>query len=114
VAPVKIVLVDLPRTLQEILLGVLRELPDLDIVDEVDTTECPDFLILGADGPELRGRYRKILFKCPATRVIAISPTGAQGFLHELRPLVTPLGQLTPEGIVELIRELSDPGSPYG
>jgi hypothetical protein len=109
-APVKIVLLELPDMLREPLLETLGNQPDLIVAGELDPSQCPDFLILGADDAELPKPYLEVLVACPATRVIVMTREGQHGFLHELRPHATPIGELTPAQILETIRTLSSSG----
>jgi hypothetical protein len=106
-APLKIVLIELPGMLRELLLEALSNQPDLVVVDELDTSDCPDFLIVEADDGEPTEPYLEVLLACPALRVIAITREGMHGFLHELQPHATRLGELTPAEIPETIRAIS-------
>jgi hypothetical protein len=101
---VKVVLLELPEMLRELLLETLRNEPDLIVSGELDPSRCPDFLILGADDGELPEPYLEVLRACPAMRVIVMAREGTEGFLHELRPHATPLGELTPAQILETVR----------
>jgi hypothetical protein len=106
-APVKIVLIELPGLLREILFETLSNQRDLVVLDELDMSQCPDFVILGADDGALREPYLEVLLACPGIRVIVMARGGTQGFLHELRPHATPLGDLSAAQILETIRTLS-------
>jgi hypothetical protein len=51
--------------------------------------------------------YEPLLYGRPCLKVLAITADGREGFLHKLRPEVIPLGELSPDVIVEAIRGAS-------
>jgi DNA-binding NarL/FixJ family response regulator len=111
VEPSRIVLVDMPRILREIIERAVADEPDMEIVDSeagnmplreaIEASE-PDFVIAGADYDF--GEVARVLDERPRLRVLAVAGDGREAFLYELRPTRTPLGEVSPRTIVEAIR----------
>jgi DNA-binding NarL/FixJ family response regulator len=53
------------------------------------------------------GHYLDLLREYPRTRVLAIATSGRRAFIHELRPCVTEISELSPESLLAALR----PGS---
>lgn len=111
VEPSRIVLVDLPRMLREIVEQAVMAEPDMVIVRDPGENHSlsatvgrtgADFVILGRDGEldEVDG----LLETHPHLRVLAVAGDGREAFLYELRPTRTPLGEISPRTIVDAIR----------
>jgi chemotaxis response regulator CheB len=111
VEPSRIVLVDMPRILREIIERAVADEPDMEIVDSeagnmplreaIEASE-PDFVIAGADYDF--GEVARVLDERPRLRVLAVAGDGREAFLYELRPTRTPLGEVSPRTIVDAIR----------
>jgi DNA-binding NarL/FixJ family response regulator len=111
VQPSRIVLVDMPRLLREIIVQAVGDEPDLEIVpfeahgaalrQTVESSRA-DFVIAGADY-EFR-EVAQVLEERPRLRILAVAGQGREAFLYELRPTRTPLGEVSPRTIVEAIR----------
>jgi hypothetical protein len=109
--PSRIVLVDLPRILRDIIGGAVGEEPDMQVVGQlpadasvrlaVDEREA-DFVIVGSgyDFDEIS----EMLAQRPRLRVLEVAGDGRESFLYNLRPARTPLGELSPQTIVDAIR----------
>jgi chemotaxis response regulator CheB len=116
VAPIRILLVALPRLMRDIVEAQLLGEPDMAVVGVACTTDelareihdsAPDFVLMGA----ARGRSLEPLFEeRPAMRVLAIEPRNADADLYELRPHRVHLGQVSAREIVTAIRAAA--GSP--
>jgi DNA-binding NarL/FixJ family response regulator len=111
VEPSKIVLVDLPRITREIIEQAVGAEPDMVIVDGLaggaslpDAVQRrePDFVISGRDYEF--AEVCAILDERPRLRVLAVLEDGREATLYELRPTRTPLGEVSPQTIVEAIR----------
>jgi hypothetical protein len=116
VEPSKIVLFDLPRITREIIEQAVGAEPDMVIVDgfaadasladasladAVGRSE-PDFVISGRDYEF--AEVCAVLDERPRLRVLTVVEDGREATLYELRPTRTPLGEVSPQTIVEAIR----------
>ena len=106
----RIVLVNLPRMLREIIEDVVAAAPDLDVVETLDKPTGliavvdgakADFLIAGDDALEDVG---VLLRERPRLKVLAVAGDGRQTFLYELRPQEVSLGEVSPQNLLEAIR----------
>jgi DNA-binding NarL/FixJ family response regulator len=109
VPPTRIVLVDMPRVLRDIVVAALVDEPDLEIVGgqggtlgQTVASSQADFVIAGADYDF--AEVARVLDERPRLRVLAVAGHGREAFLYELRPTRTPLGEVSPRAIVEAIR----------
>lgn len=109
--PSKIVLVDLPRITREIVEQAVGAEPDMVIVDGFDAPASlldavergePDFVISGRDYEF--AEVCAVLDERPHLHVLAVVDDGREATLYELRPTRTPLGEVSPQTIVEAIR----------
>jgi hypothetical protein len=97
----------MPRLLHDLVKETVEAQPDLELVGEIDEPaldDCPDFLVVGVEAEELPGAYRELLLTCPRMQVVAVTEEARQGFLHELRPHVAPLGEISPAVLLETMR----------
>ncbi len=109
---IRVVLVDMPRMLQDIVRKILSAEPDMQIqaatVAEREIASSPevrdaDVVILAE--PEARtDEYAAVLFAHPRLRLVAISDDGRRACLYELRPQRTPLGEMSPGALVQAVR----------
>src|SRR2546422_828600 len=63
-----------------------------------------DVVVLGLPDEELPSEYAGLLSTRPQTRLLGVSGDGRRAFLYELRPYRTPLGEVSPQGLVQAIR----------
>ena len=86
---------------------VLVEAPDhLELREAVERTEA-EFVIVGAERLAA-GEVSGLREARPAVKVLALGANGRGGVLYELRPDRVPLGNLSAEGLVDLIRALRE------
>ncbi len=109
--PSRIVLVDLPRILRDIIGDAVDEEPDMEVVGQlpadaslrrvVEQQEA-DFVIAGTEyGFD---EISEVLVQHPRLQVLEVAGDGRESFLYHLRPARTPLGELSPRTIVDAIR----------
>lgn len=108
----RIVLVNLPRMLREIIEEIVSHEHDMEVVGEfsktvglleaVDSTDA-DFLITGTGDSELVG-VGQLLRERPRIKVLAVGADGRQTCLYELRPQKVRLGEISPQTLLEAIR----------
>jgi hypothetical protein len=112
----QIVLLKMPQLQCEILHHRLSAEPDFDVVraangldlsQAVERTRA-EFVIVSAGRFET-GEVTVLHETHPAVKVLAVSATGRQGLLYELRPHRVPLGDLSSDGLVNAIRTLRRP-----
>jgi DNA-binding NarL/FixJ family response regulator len=98
--------------LREILLGSVDSADDLEIVGDVPVSALvkriarrpeADVVVMGDDNPALALR---LLEQRPRLKVLAVGGDGADARLYELRPKRVLLGDVSPQALVEAIREV--------
>jgi DNA-binding NarL/FixJ family response regulator len=107
-----VVLVDMPRMLRQILrtsvqahpdFSVLAELPDAEHLADVAAETDTRFVITDAATATREGVERLLALR-PQIRVLGIERDGRETFLYELRPQRIPLGEVSSETLVDVMR----------
>lgn len=109
----RIVLVDMPPLLREIVRDTLAREPDLDVVAEhdpdVDVRSAVgetdvDFVIVGAEATTARMGVASVVGAQRGIRAIEVQSDGKESVLYELRPHRVSLGEMSPETLLRTIR----------
>ena len=112
---IRVLLVDMPRMMREIVATVVGTEPDLELVGELDGPEAlpagtrrtrPDLVIAGAN-PALARLSRQLLGDYPRLRILEVDVEGRRGYLYELSPRRKKLGELSPKSLLAVAREKS-------
>ncbi len=98
--------------LADIVQRVLSSQADLEVVGVVDrgTLEGavdrkePEVVIVGLQADEGPRRYDAVLCARPRLKLLALSGDGREGVLYELRPHAEPLGEISPQRLIDAIR----------
>jgi len=110
---VRVVLAGLPRMLAEIVRRVLGEAPDLEVIDMsvnsdnlADSLEYheADVLVTGLRPDQSIDQFASLLRAHPSLRIFALEGDGRRAVLYELQPHTVPLGDVSPEGLIDAIR----------
>jgi chemotaxis response regulator CheB len=110
---IRVLLVEMPRMLGDIVTRVIRAQPDMLVVGGLqDRTELtneaarfgPDVIVLGTADAELPTECLQVLQANPGVRVLVVAGEGRRGFLWELRPQRQSLGEVSPDALVDVIR----------
>jgi DNA-binding NarL/FixJ family response regulator len=105
----RILLVDMPQLLREIIRSVVVAEADLELVAEVDDAgsleealprHAPDVVI----GHSTRRDIERLLGDRPRLKVLQVDDTGRSAILYELRPQRTALGEISPACLLRAIR----------
>jgi DNA-binding NarL/FixJ family response regulator len=108
----RIVLVDMPPLLREIVRGALAREPDLDVVAEHDANadlraavedDGADFLIVGSEATA-EAAVHSLVAADLGVRALEVQSDGKESVLYELRPHRVPLGEISPESLLRTIR----------
>ena len=63
-----------------------------------------DVVIVGLEAAELPMVCEELVLAHPQIKVLAVAGEGRGVFLYELRPQTSPLGEVSPQGLVDAIR----------
>jgi hypothetical protein len=116
--PIRVLLVDIPRVLEEIVRAAFAGDPEyvfvaegsrepVDVVAAIDR-EGAGFVILWGRKPEPPEVFRGLLEKRPFTNMLALAGDGRENFLY------VPLGELSPQGLSEAVRSTAARGRGAG
>ena len=103
----------MPQLLGEILTRALESQSDMELIGEVEVegsladaieTRDIDVLVLGGSESEFPEIGESLLRKFPRLKVLSITDQGRSTWLYELSPRRVPLGEVSPQGLAELIR----------
>jgi len=106
----------LPRMLSEILTEVLGGQRDMEKVGELANRSgleravaatAADVVLLGLPDSDLPGDCVAVFTAHPSIRMLGVVGDGRRAFLYELRPQRSPLGEVSPDGLVAAIRAAS-------
>lgn len=110
---IRIVLLDMPPLLLEMLRDAVAPQGDMEIVGAVaDEPNLGTFLenagadvvVVKRDGALKRSTVHELLYQRPRLRIFEIVDRGRRGFLHELRPRRMALGEISPQRLIDAIR----------
>jgi hypothetical protein len=106
--PTRVLLVDIPRVLEEIIRAAFADDHDFILVAEgssepVDVAAAIDregagFVIVAGTRPERPEVFRHLLDEQPMTGMLALADYGRENFLY------APLGELSPHELAEAVR----------
>jgi len=109
----RILLVEMPRMLCDIITDVVGSQPDMvvvgelperaDLIPAVDRTQA-DVVVLGLRDSELPDDCTPLFDAHPRSRLLGVAADGRRAFLYEMRPQRTPLGEVSPQGLLDAIR----------
>jgi hypothetical protein len=113
--PVRILLVDMPRLVRDIVETAARSDPGVEVVGvlgDVDAVAASagdaEVIVVGVEHRELPDACRALLDERAASlRLLGIEARDGGAYLYELRPRRSALGELSPAGVVEAIKELA-------
>jgi DNA-binding NarL/FixJ family response regulator len=97
----------------DIISSTLRSQPDMDVVGEpcdgVDVITAArqthaDVVVIGLSDSELPADCAKLFDLHRRIPVLGVAGDGRRAFLYELRPQRTPLGELSPQELVNAVR----------
>ena len=109
-ASTRILLVALPRMLEEIVSHILRSERDMEVAGTVRKVDGlpkkvararPDVVVMGADDPPLAAA---LLEQSPRLKVLAVTQEGQDSWLYGLEPERKSLGALSPDRLVKAVR----------
>jgi DNA-binding NarL/FixJ family response regulator len=109
---IRIALVDMPQMLREITRAVVEAEPGAEIVAEyaapaplAEVVRSSDVqFVVVRDTPEMSAEATSLLADSRGVGVLAISDDGRSSVLYELKPHRAPLGEVSPERLVDAIR----------
>jgi DNA-binding NarL/FixJ family response regulator len=105
----RVLLVDMPQLLREIVRSVVAAEEDLELVAELADSRAlqkaiprhrPDFVIGNSKPHDID----RLLEQRPTMKVLQVDGGGRSSVLYELRPTRIPLGELSPTRLLEAIR----------
>ena len=113
-APIGILLMQMPAMLRAIIDDIVAEQSDMRVVGEltgqddvrvaVERTGA-SFLIVGYDGAQLPDPIHDLFSGHPSIRVLAVTDQGREATLYELRPQRIPIGELSASRLVAVLRQ---------
>jgi hypothetical protein len=109
---IRVLLSEMPQILRDILEHAIRDQPDLKLMGywraasrfSSDRGVAPDVVITGmsSDDPRMPST---LLARWPGARIMCVTPTEGEAVLYELKPHMTALGRLSPEELIQAIRQ---------
>jgi DNA-binding NarL/FixJ family response regulator len=109
----RILLVELPRLVGDIVEKLVRGEGDLEFVGSIDDADDlvaevertgADLVVLGIGGRGLPATCDELLYTHCRSRVIALEGDARSGFIYQLLPSRVPLGELAPDRLIDAIR----------
>src|SRR5512133_2645376 len=113
--PIRIVLVALSGLLRDVIRGILDEQRDMTVV--ADVPDCKslrnvlphggaDLAVYGLNCDDLLEVCPQLFDEHPAIKVLTVRDDGRRGFMWQLRPASTALGEISAQHLVETIRKV--------
>jgi DNA-binding NarL/FixJ family response regulator len=113
VKQIRVFLAGMPPLLHDIVRDTLTNQTDMQLVGDltagdsvVDTLKnCEiDVAIVGAREPEDATRADELLLSAPRSKVLVIATSGRSAVMYQLRPHKKPLGDVSPQSLLDAIR----------
>ena len=102
--------------LQDIVTRILETAPDMRVLsqsmsdDELVTAAAEsniDVTILGCEEGELPELGCRLLNARPGIKILGLASDGRRSYVYELRPRSVPLGEVSPQGLLEAVRDVA-------
>jgi DNA-binding NarL/FixJ family response regulator len=113
IAPARILLLGMPRILRDLIRSIVDRQPDMRVVGEIDDDRVElrrvqrsraDFVIVGLRDSDLPDVCDRLLRQRPDTKIVGVSQEGRRAVLYELRPHAQPLGEMSSQILLDVIR----------
>lgn len=108
-ARTRVTLLGVPHLMRDLLTGLLRVDPDIELVEEEDpepgAIEAPDVVIVFEASERIDAMSLEVLYRRPRSRVLAVQSDTGEPVLYELRPHRHALGPTTAPELVAAVRE---------
>jgi hypothetical protein len=113
---VEVVIVGLPRMLRDIVESAVAGEPDMELVGTFDAgaplgnaAQTTAAVLITQSESREEPAVVELLRQLGRPSVLGVSGDGRNALLYQLRPHVTPLGELSPAALVRAIREAARP-----
>lgn len=115
---IRIAVSELPQLLSEIVINIVDSQQDMEIVATPPAAtdlgralerSGADVLVTGCECRDLADRGEALLSRHPRLKIIALDADGQRSYYFGMRPHMEPLGEASPERLVEAIREAASP-----
>jgi hypothetical protein len=113
-ARIRVAIGEMPQLLRDIVRDAIMIEPDLELIEAHDVvipTVGADVLVVAMSASQLVAVCPQLLHAKSATKVLAIGVDDGQASLFELCPRRTSLGDLSPRGLVDAIRQAVHPAA---
>ena len=109
----RILIVAIPPLLRELIGEIVARADDIEVVGELDDRAGvldrvertgATFVIAGPAQPEHDPGWDQLLRRRPGLRILVVTPHGRDSALYELLPHTAPLGELSAETLLSVIR----------
>lgn len=111
VTRLRVLVREMPPLLHDIVTGTISNQTDMELVAEPApsrerrrTRSEPDVVVLATPNIEESSSAGECLRRWPRARILVIETSGRRSVMYELRPHATPLGELSPRQLVDVIR----------
>ena len=111
---IRVLLASMPRMLRDVFKLLIVEQPDMEVVGELGngvelllaTSQIqPDIVIMGVEGSELPGIGSHLLNEFPHVKLLGVTADAQHLSLYELRPHAGLIGDISPQGLLDVIRK---------
>jgi hypothetical protein len=100
----KVVLLDLPTTLWQIVERTVGLQPDMELIGERAAGVDPDVVVAGIRSIDDATTAAALLRRWPRSRVLVVGIENGDAAMFDLQPHRTPLGELSPARLLDAIR----------
>lgn len=83
---------------------IAGELPARDGLSDAIGRARPDVVLLGLPSGDVPPFYNELLYAHPTLRLLAVTGDGRSAYRYELRPQRSPVGEVSPQGLLDAIR----------
>lgn len=110
---IRVLVAEVSGVLRDIIDATLSAQPDIEVLTSganasavrVMNVEHPDVVVIGLGESDVPEAIEELFGRHPHARVLGIASDGRHAYMHELRPHRVSLGELSPEQLVQVIRQ---------
>jgi hypothetical protein len=115
IAPTRVLIQDVPAMLRDIVHEAIASQPDMMLLREALPEGVqhwrrpdPDVVIVATENIKDESGLAEWLNRWPRARLLVIEVSGRESVIYELRPHATPLGAISPDELVAMIRQRAE------
>lgn len=103
---IRVLVTDVTGVLRDVIEATLATQHDIELVSvDPAPTDPLDVVVIGLKDGRSSDPVEALFDRYPRARVVGIASDGRRAYMHELRPYRLALGELSPQQLIEVVRQ---------